>query len=278
MTRTTLDHPLVRAYLRNLSAACIALPPTQAREIHEQIAAHLYETLPPDADYAAVRTELAKLGTPRALAAEASGTVPPSAGRRFRIRLSRVRWWVWTAIALAIAAIATVPGYLIVVNRVPPLFQEGISAWYFPQDAQRSVTTTAGASTQEAVPERYHQQQGFVIGIFNDTDWTQTILGLDPNIDQAHMAFPMSIAIGTGPGAAHDSWIPQEPIRWILPADIPPHSSRVLRVLWTSNFCLAPAVTEWFPSLTLQVRIGLVTKNETIPLDVNWAMTGPSHC
>ncbi len=48
MSDTVLEHPLVREYLRELNAACVALPAAQARELREQITAHLDEALPPD--------------------------------------------------------------------------------------------------------------------------------------------------------------------------------------------------------------------------------------
>jgi hypothetical protein len=50
MSATVLEHPPVRGYLRRLNAACIPLPVAQARELRDQIAAHLDEALAPDAD------------------------------------------------------------------------------------------------------------------------------------------------------------------------------------------------------------------------------------
>ena len=41
MSRTVLDHRLVRGYLRELGAAMRGLPAAQARELKEQITAHL---------------------------------------------------------------------------------------------------------------------------------------------------------------------------------------------------------------------------------------------
>jgi hypothetical protein len=43
MSRITLDHPLVRDYLCQLDAAMPGLPAAQARELKEQITAHLDE-------------------------------------------------------------------------------------------------------------------------------------------------------------------------------------------------------------------------------------------
>ncbi|WP_300606129.1 hypothetical protein [Trebonia sp.] len=82
MNETVLEHPLVRDYLRALDSACAGLPAAQARELREQIAAHLDEALPPGAADAEVRAELTRPGTPGALAAEAAGPGSRPAGRR----------------------------------------------------------------------------------------------------------------------------------------------------------------------------------------------------
>jgi uncharacterized membrane protein len=73
MSVAVVEHPLVRDYLRRLAAACASLPATQARELRDQIIAHLDEALPPDAADDEVIAELARLGSPAALAAEAAG-------------------------------------------------------------------------------------------------------------------------------------------------------------------------------------------------------------
>lgn len=96
MTDRVLTHPLVREYLRELGIACAALPAAQARELREQIEAHLDEALPPDATDADVRAELARLGSPGSLAAASAGPRPAIA-RRLLYRLGRVPWWAWAA-------------------------------------------------------------------------------------------------------------------------------------------------------------------------------------
>jgi hypothetical protein len=279
MSGTMLKHPLVRGYLHDLSGACLTLlPPAQARELRDQIAAHLDEALPPDADDDAVRTELARLGNPHRLAADAVGPVPPSAGVKMRNVLSRVRWWAWTSIAIVIVAVGAVAAYNTVVNSVPPLEYQGISGWYFPQDYTRSVDTTAGDVTQSAVPARDHQQQGFVIGIENNTDWTQTILGVDRSTypdDPEQVLLHVTVAVATGPGVGHGFWTPRSPqTRWVLPAVIPPHSYRVLRVLWITDQCMPSQSSLGIQDVTLRVRVGMITKTEQILLHTFWTLTG----
>ena len=48
MSGTSIDHELVRDYLRALDAALRGLPAAQARELKDQITTHLDDALPPD--------------------------------------------------------------------------------------------------------------------------------------------------------------------------------------------------------------------------------------
>ena len=94
--------------------------------------------------------------------------------------------------------IIAVAVYLNLVFTVEPLSSDGgLSAWYFAQDRARQVYTQAGSLTQSTVPERYGQLQGFVVDIFNDSDWTQTIVGPDPVMEQTTEWQP-TLAVGSG--------------------------------------------------------------------------------
>jgi Nitrate and nitrite sensing len=110
MSGTTLDHRLVRDYLRELDKAMRGLPDTQARELKEQITAHLDDALQPGAGDHEVAATLSRLGSPADLAAEAgagSGSSgPPLAlsGRRVRWRLAAIIA-VPTVIAAALGAL-----------------------------------------------------------------------------------------------------------------------------------------------------------------------------
>jgi hypothetical protein len=57
-----------------------------------------------------------------------------------------------------------------------------------------------------------------------------------------------------------------------LPGVIPPHSSRILRVMWTSGRCLQG--TEEIDQLVLTVRVGVFLRTEVIPLGEAWALSG----
>jgi hypothetical protein len=129
-----------------------------------------------------------------------------------------------------------------------------------------------------SVPERYRQQQGFVIGVYNDSDFAQTIEGVDP--DSQTPMLPMTVSVGVGPQDADGSYTAQT--RWVLPASIPPHSYRVIRVLWTSNVCQDPGGYVGFTDISLRVRVGLFARTENIPFgNMAFVITGTkasSHC
>jgi hypothetical protein len=110
MNGTALDHRLVRDYLRELDKAMRGLPDTQARELKEQITAHLDDALQPDAGDHEVAATLSRLGSPADLAAEA-GAASGSSGPGAALSGRRVRWRLAAIIAVP-AVIAAVLGAL----------------------------------------------------------------------------------------------------------------------------------------------------------------------
>jgi hypothetical protein len=68
------------------------------------------------------------------------------------------------------------------------------------------------------------------------------------------------------------SWDSQT--RWDLPGSIPPHSIRLLRVLWVSDICNAPGGQTIITDLYLRVRVGIVTRTEDLQLTQAWAIQG----
>jgi Nitrate and nitrite sensing len=99
MSGTALDHRLVRAYLRELDAALRGVPAAQARELTEQITAHLEDALGPDAGDQEVAAILSRLGSPAGLAAEAGAASGPS-GPRSAPGSPRMRWRLAAVIAV----------------------------------------------------------------------------------------------------------------------------------------------------------------------------------
>jgi hypothetical protein len=279
MSDTVLEHFLVRDYLRELSEVCGALPAAQARELREQITAHLDEALPPTATDAEVRAELARLGRPRSLVAEAAGPGWQPVARRLRNRLGHVRWWVWAALAILIPALGTGAGFLDSMESAAPLFVMG-TGWLYPVDQARAVSSWAAGSRQTTVPVRSGQRQGILFAVWNNSDWTQVVLGTDP-MWYFDGFTDVQVDVESGPhlnqvGEPHTS------ARYLSPGVIPPHSYRFVHVSWTSNICLGGQGAEtWFGDIPLRVRVGTITRTEDVNLDEqNFALAGPSsgHC
>ena len=279
MTDTVLGQPLVREYLRSLDEACAALPYAQARELHEQIAGHLEDALPPDADPATVAAELARLGRPRALAAALAGPVPPSTVRGLRNRLARVRWWTWAVTGLIMAVLAAGSGFLIAMNTAPQLIASGEIGWLYPADQAAAVITTAGGETQTAVPYRFGQQQGITVDLVNDSDWTQQVVAVGPDWGFGALPGESHVSVEGGPGLDEggDTATGLRSGSYTLPGDIPPHSTRNVHVWWTSNECMGANGGVGVPDIELLVRVGTVTRTEDITLQDAFLLTGPRH-
>jgi hypothetical protein len=106
LSRTSLDHELVGGYMSQLNAALRRVPAAQARELREQITAHLDDALPPDADDEQVAAVLGRLGSPAELAADAgpAGAAPLEALAMtiawLRRRLARVHKRTWAVLGV----------------------------------------------------------------------------------------------------------------------------------------------------------------------------------
>jgi hypothetical protein len=282
MTGAALNHPLVRDYLRALDAALAVLPAGQAVELREQIAAHLEDTLAPDADDQTVAAALAQLGSPAALAAEAVGTdgSARSAWRSLRGRLARRGWRFWTGTATAVALVVVAAGYIIAVQTASELQFGGGAAWWYPQDSAHAVESYANGASQTTVPIRSGQWQGFVISLYNPSNWTQIVLGpaIGPNLP---MDSPGSLSPQLSVSAfnrdINNGGLITAGVRFGLPGVIPPQQTRLLRVMWISTACLSPGTAQGTDELALRVRVGWITRVEIIQLNEGWYLSGPSR-
>jgi hypothetical protein len=271
--------------MSQLDAALRGVPAAQARELREQITAHLDDALPPDADDEQVATVLGRLGSPAELAAEAgpAGAAPLAAfamiGAWLRHRLARVRGRTWAVLGVIVVLAGIGTGYLVYYLTLGSLEVADVSGWWYPQDYNHEVFTTANGASQTTVPLRPGQRQGYFVSIDNPTGMTQTILGPaygpDVPFDSPGSADGVvQIAVSVFNRDINDGGA--VPVRFTLPGVIPPGQTRLVRVLWTSNVCLAGG-TASIDSLALRVRVGWFTRTEIIPLGQAWAVTGKSH-
>jgi HAAS len=264
MHGTAARHPLAREYLRNLDAALRVLPPGRARELREQVTAHLDEALPPGASDEAVADALRQLGPPRDLAAEA---IAVSGKRPWP---TRVRWPAWAAIATA-ALIGVTVAYTVVVATTGPL-TAGASTWWSPQDAAHAADSSAGAQPQTTTPIRPGHRQGFVIVLSNPTGMTQTVLR-----GAGDFGAPNVVVHGQVTASTYDLTHTSGGLRSLayhpLPLSVPPHQSRAFRVMWTSHLCLHNGMAWVMPELNLRVRVGWTARTEDIPLPEGYGLT-----
>jgi hypothetical protein len=270
MNDTALHHPLVRDYLRALDSDCAVLPASYARELREQIRAHLDEALGPEAGEYEVAETLRQLGSPRNLVAEAAAT----AGKR--PWLARLTWRGWLIIVAAAIVVVGVPGYVTFAETRAPLTVGG-GSWWFARDARQSVVTSADNAAQVTAPVRSGQEQGFYVFLFNPSGQTQTVLGVAAGYGQSPAQSRVHISLSVmNPYFTHGA-APQA-LRYRLPVSIPPGQTRYLRVLWLSRGCIEKGGEEGLDTMVLRVRVGLITRTETVPLTRDYALGAGTPC
>ena len=279
MIDTALAHRLVRKYLRQLDEALAPLPPPRKAELHGQIAAHLAEELPPDATDAEVTEALRQLGSAAQVAAEAGVPPRPAPAPADSLRwlggaIQRRTWKFWAVLAVLVATVSVLANVLDGLETARPLSINGMFGWWYAQDAGRQVNTEAGIAQQSTVPVRWHQQQGLFVVVWNNSRYTQTVLGYAPLTAESPGNYPSGqLAVSTGMTAPAQ---PEDPHtqRYTLPVAIPPGQSRFVRVFWTDTYCIAKGGYQGIDKLILQVRVGWITKTETISLGQLWAVAG----
>jgi len=159
---TALDHRLVRGYLRQLDAAMRGLPAAAARELTEQITAHLEDALGPDAGDQEVAATLNRLGSPAGLAAEA-WAASGSPGPQFTPGSPRMRWRLaaviviptLTAAALGALQISSDASNVVASGRVQHLAQLDAAVVRLTQDLEDERDLSAAyAARRMAGPVR----------------------------------------------------------------------------------------------------------------------------
>jgi hypothetical protein len=285
---TVLERPSVQDYLRDLNLALRGVPPIKARALREQIAAHLDEALPPDADDEEISAVLNRLGSPADLAAEAvaaaAGPVADVRGSTWLwYRLARVHRVSWILAALVVILAGTGAGYLHHYLSAGPLTADPLNdaAWAYPQDVRHEVNASLNNTFQSTVPIRSGQRQGYILGIYNPTNVTETIVGSasGPTIGwNAPWGYHEQLTVSTRQQHIANGFavtgVPFAPA-----GSIPPFQTRLVRVTWISQICLGKGESSGTDQqlLYLRVRVGWFTRTEIIPLNQVWFLVGPSH-
>ena len=171
------------------------------------------------------------------------------------------------ALAVCLAA-----GTLVYWEVQPSLgFYSGSYAWWYSVDSARDVMTQAAGVTQDTVPLRPGQLQGYAILIYNPSDMTQRILGAPASAISIGAPVPSQIAVAATPpnlvGELHE-------VRYEIGGAIPPHSYGWVRVIWRSYRCYLNAVGggQGDNELTVRVQLGWITQTETIQLPTQFTV------
>jgi hypothetical protein len=284
MTDTAHDHPLVRDYLRRLDLAFASLPAERAKELREQITAHLDDELAPGAPDDQVADALRRLGQPADLATEARSNLAPvataaDAAHWLRSAIAGRTWKFWTILTALVILAGATTWYFVSVETAPVL--GGVeNDWYYPQDQLHATQSSAEETLQSTVALRPRQWQGYYVSLWNYSSWTQTITGYAARSDPAPAApfggkivFDVSTVNAVGPNA-----IPNPSVKYNLPVSIPPNQSRIIRVLWVStDSCFPKGGETGVDQLVLTVRIGWTTRTEVIPLTVGMYLLGTKN-
>lgn len=298
MSGTALEHRLVREYLTQLDVALGGLPSAKARELRSQIAGHLEEAMPPDASDEDVAAVLHQLGRPADLAREAQagaahgvGAAVAAAARRCWVRIIRSRLRTKLIVVLIALLLATGATFLSTFLSAPLPNYVGEFAWWYPQDYNHSVDSTADGAQQTTVRIRSGQWQGFAIGIYNSSSFTETIIGRPTGEnapwDSPNGGFGLPRIEVSAPDRAldHGGFLRNVAFK-SLPVSIPPHQYRLLRITWISAICMLGGTKtsnmlndgySAIDTIYLQVRVGIFTRTDVIPLDEAVAIAGPSH-
>ncbi len=296
MSGTALEHRLVRDYLTQLDLALGGLPSAKARELRSQIAGHLEEALSPDASDEDVAAVLDQLGRPADLAREAqAGTAPgvgpavAAAARRGRVRIIRSRLRTKLTVVLIALLLAAGATFVNTFQSAPLLDYAGEFGWWYPQDHE--VDSTADGAQQTTVRIRSGQWQGFAIGVSNTSNFTETIIGPPTGLDvpwDSPNGGPRQplIEVSVPDRAIANGGFIRNVAFESLPASIPPHQYRLLRISWITDVCMLGGRKtsnmlndgyESIDSIYLRVRVGWFTRTDVIPLDMAVALAGPSH-
>jgi hypothetical protein len=266
-SRTAAAHPRVTEYLRQLDAVLRRVPSRRAAELREQITTHIEDALAPGASDEEVAEVLAGLGRPLDLANAAVAT----AGKR--PWPARVGWQTWVFGTAVILAIAGVIGYRHVMLSAAPIEGGVDSIWLYHPDRNSSVDATADGRRQTTVLVRPGQQQGIAVELFNPSDQAQTVLGPIGSLGPACSNWHFSVSAEEPDRIGF--FEPLSPAMHYAPTrTIPPHRTRVLRIEWRSaRGCLVNGSGAGFDQVTLRVRVGLLTRTETVDLAMDWSLT-----
>ncbi|MBV9487598.1 MAG: hypothetical protein JO246_16320 [Frankiaceae bacterium] len=270
---TQSAHPRVRTYLAQLDEALVRLPDHEAAELRAQIREHLDEAITAEASDLDAARILDRLGTPDALVDDALGA--PTRRRRLSLRRFRqVRRRVWIVTAVVLTLFGSGLGYVVDMATQPSLQNPGGSYGFLARiDGKHvnSIDNVTGRELETAV--RPGHRQGFVVVIYNPSNWPETVIGTTDSGLKARVDTPAQV--GVSPVNPNFQPEPTTTSAYTLPATIAPHQYRYVLLSWRSERCWGDkGEVRGTSALSLRVKIGWFTHTQHIPLDNAFAMRG----
>jgi hypothetical protein len=168
-------------------------------------------------------------------------------------------------VGAGLAVVALVVGLLIPFVFVPlsagNLLPVQPAIWWTAVDQSAARPGDWQGDPASVVPFRLGEQQGFLVLVANPTGQDQQIQPTDPE--------ELSLAVATTAGTSSQA----RSLVYRPSATIPAHQSRWVRQLIRSDLCWEKGGSTAVPAVTLQVRIGWVTRTEVLPLQPQMKLT-----
>ncbi|MGH8889036.1 MAG: hypothetical protein ACRDV3_04655 [Acidothermaceae bacterium] len=170
----------------------------------------------------------------------------------------------WACTALIATFVALVGAFEIGPRTAPALRFGGTTGWIYEQDATHVTAVRADGAEQLTVPIRRGQRQGFYIDVYNPSSRSQTVAGLAPNTVMPGGYTGLRLEIGTT-GTSYSAG-DLTTTGFANRVSIPPHQMRWLKVSWLSTDCLDPDVQLTIDSMSLNVKVGGISRVERLGL------------
>jgi hypothetical protein len=173
-------------------------------------------------------------------------------------------------VALGVTGVVSTVAILSRYAYARPLTNDGGGYSWSAPDSLSTTFTRLGAYSVLAVPARFGQSQSFYFQIHNNSNVTQTILGLAGPGDTAE---PEVLAVAT----KTDYRLNESSFTYRSgPMALPPHSDRFARLTINLPSCPGWSTQVW-DRVQLRVRVGAFTKTQTVRFfSTNFELTRPT--
>jgi hypothetical protein len=192
-----------------------------------------------------------------------------------RGKLVRPPWtrWFWAVTAFLLAVLGVLGVTEIAPRTATPLRAAGTLGWIFPQDGEHASYASAAGGSQVTVPVRSGAPQGVYFDVYNPSDLSQTIVGLQPDMYLPGRLGRVQVGVS---GATYYAGNSADAV-FADHVSIAPHQTRWVRLTWQSTTCEVAARSSVIATVRLVVKVRSVERNESIHLPIAFGVDGPSN-